>query len=79
MGLDQLIEVEATVRSVLPGTMFRVVLKTGHEILAHPSGKMRKKFIRMTTGDKILVEMSPYDMTKARIIRRIDPPRAIPK
>jgi translation initiation factor IF-1 len=78
MSSEQAIETEATVRSVLPGTMFRVVLQNGHELLAHPSGKMRKRFIRMTTGDKVKIEISPYDMSKARIVRRIDPPRINP-
>lgn len=75
MSSEQIIETEATVRSVLPGTMFRIVLKNGHELLAHPCGKMRKRFIRLTPGDQVKVEISSYDMSKARIVRRIDPPR----
>lgn len=56
-----------TVTQVLPGTMFRVALPNGHVVLAHISGKMRKNFIRISVGDKVDVEMSPYDLSKARI------------
>lgn len=59
-----------TVTQVLPGTMFRVALPNGHEVLAHISGKMRKNFIRISVGDKVEAEMSPYDLTKARITFR---------
>jgi translation initiation factor IF-1 len=59
-----------TVTQVLPGTMFRVSVGTGHEVLAHISGKMRKHFIRISVGDKVRIEMSPYDLGKARIIYR---------
>lgn len=60
-----------TVKQVLPGTMFRVALANGHVVLAHISGKMRKNFIRISVGDTVEVEMSPYDLTKARIeVRR---------
>ncbi len=62
--------VAGTVTLVLPGTMFRVALPTGHEVLAHISGKMRKYFIRISIGDKDRVEMSPYDLDKARITFR---------
>ena len=55
---------------VLPGTMFRVALANGHEVLAHISGKMRKHFIRILPGDKVLVELSPYDLTRGRIVYR---------
>ena len=55
---------------VLPGTMFRVVLPNGHEVLAHISGKMRKNWIRINVGDRVKVEMSPYDLGKARITYR---------
>jgi translation initiation factor IF-1 len=58
------------VKQVLPGTMFRVALPNGHEVLAHISGKMRKNFIRIAVGDKVNVEMSPYDLNKARITYR---------
>ena len=64
------IALQGTVTSVLPGTMFRVALPNGHEVLAHISGKMRKNFIRISVGDKVDVEMSPYDLDKARIIFR---------
>ena len=71
MGSEQPIELEGTVRSVLPGTMFRVVLDNQHEVLAHMSGKMRKHFVRLTIGDRVRMEMSPYDLTKARITYRL--------
>lgn len=58
------------VTQVLPGTMFRVALANGHQVLAHISGKMRKHFIRISVGDKVRVEMSPYDLDKARITYR---------
>lgn len=67
---EENIEVEGVVLKVLPATMYRVKLTSGHEILAHISGKMRKHFIRITTGDKVTVEMSPYDLTKGRITFR---------
>jgi translation initiation factor IF-1 len=57
--------------SVLPGTMFRVELENRHLVLAHISGKMRKRFIRLTVGDRVKVEMSPYDLNKARIVYRL--------
>jgi len=63
---EEPIELEGTVTQVLPGTMFRVALPNGHEVLAHISGKMRKNFIRISVGDKVNVEMSPYDLGKAR-------------
>lgn len=65
------IEVEGTVTTVLPGTMFRVRLDNNHEVLAHISGKMRKHFVRLTAGDRVRLEMSPYDLTKARITFRL--------
>src|SRR5215831_13010312 len=64
------IELIGSVTQVLPGTMFRVALPNGHEVLAHISGKMRKNFIRISVGDKVSVEMSPYDLGKARITFR---------
>ena len=67
---EEPIEVTGTVMQVLPGTMFRVALPNGHEVLAHISGKMRKNFIRISVGDKVNVEMSPYDLGKARITFR---------
>lgn len=71
MSKKDVIEVVGTVTQVLPGTMFRVALPNGHQVLAHISGKMRKNFIRINVGDKVKMEMSPYDLTKARIIYRI--------
>ncbi len=67
---EEHIEVSGTVTQVLPGTMFRVGLPNGHEVLAHISGKMRKHFIRISVGDKVNIEMSPYDLNKARITYR---------
>jgi translation initiation factor IF-1 len=64
------IEVEGTVKSVMKGTMFRVELDNKHEVLAHISGKMRKHFIRLSIGDRVKMEMSPYDLSKARITFR---------
>jgi len=58
------------VTQVLPGTMFRVALPNGHEVLAHISGKMRKNFIRILPGDKVAVELSPYDLNRGRIVYR---------
>lgn len=68
---DKAVEVDGEIASVLAGTMFRVKLASGHEVLAHISGKMRKRFIRLVVGDKVKMEMSPYDLTKARIVFRL--------
>ncbi|MGB8356577.1 MAG: translation initiation factor IF-1 [Chthoniobacteraceae bacterium] len=68
---EQTIETEGKIMSVLAGTMFRVALDNNHEVLAHISGKMRKRFIRLTTGDRVKLEMSPYDLNKARIVYRL--------
>ncbi len=68
---DKSVEIEGTIKSVLAGTMFKVELASGHEVLAHISGKMRKRFIRLVVGDKVKMEMSPYDTSKARIVFRI--------
>ena len=68
---DKSVEVEGTITSVLAGTMFRVELANGHVVLAHISGKMRKRFIRLVVGDKVKMEMSPYDKEKARITYRL--------
>ncbi len=68
---DKSVEIEGTIVSVLAGTMFKVELAGGHEVLAHISGKMRKRFIRLVVGDKVKMEMSPYDTTKARIVYRV--------
>ncbi len=70
MPEDDAIQVEGTVVELLPNTMFRVELANGHRILAHISGKMRLNFIRILPGDKVMMEMSPYDLTKARITFR---------
>jgi len=67
---EEPIELIGAVTQVLPGTMFRVALPNGHEVLAHISGKMRKNFIRISVGDKVNVQMSPYDLGKARITFR---------
>jgi len=71
LAAEEPIEIEGTVFTVLPGTMFRVKLDNGHEILAHLSGKLRKHFVRLTVGDRVRLEMSPYDLTKARITYRL--------
>lgn len=68
---DKAVEVEGEISSVLAGTMFRVKLASGHEVLAHISGKMRKRFIRLVVGDRVKMEMSPYDLSKARIVFRL--------
>lgn len=70
MSKEEPIKVEGTVSELLPNTMFRVELQNGHKILAHISGKMRMNFIRILPGDKVIVEMSPYDLTKGRIVYR---------
>ncbi len=70
MSTDDSIEVMGTVVKVLPATMYRVKLDNGHEVLAHVSGRMRKHFIKITTGDKVTMEISPYDLTKGRITYR---------
>src|SRR3954464_15178389 len=80
---EKAITIEGTIMMVLPGTMFRVALANNHLVLAHISGKMRKRFIRLTIGDRVRLEMSPYDTNKARIVYRLplmryyfDKPRA---
>ena len=65
------IEIEGRITDVLAGTMFRVELPNGHSVLAHISGKMRKRFIRLTAGDRVKMQISPYDMDKGRIVYRI--------
>ena len=70
MSGEQPIELEGVIKTVLPGTMFRVTLDNQHEVLAHISGKMRKNFIRINVGDRVNLEMSPYDLNKARITYR---------
>jgi translation initiation factor IF-1 len=68
------IEVEGKIVAVLPGTMFRVELTNGHTVLAHISGKLRKHFIKIMAGDMVKMEMSPYDLEKARITYRVRTP-----
>lgn len=70
MAKDDAIVAQGVVTEVLPGTMFRVKLTNNHVVLAHISGKMRKNFIRIVPGDQVTVEISPYDLTKARITFR---------
>jgi translation initiation factor IF-1 len=67
---EELIEMEGVVREVLPDTRFRVVLENGFDVMAHVSGRMRKHRIRILAGDKVTLEMTPYDLTKARITFR---------
>jgi translation initiation factor IF-1 len=69
--MEQHIEIEGKVMSVLAGTMFRVELDNKHVVLANISGKMRKRFIRLTVGDRVRMEMSTYDLNKARIVYRL--------
>ena len=71
MPKEDSITTEGTVKDVLPGTMFRVALPNGALVLAHISGKMRKRFIRLVVGDRVKLEMSPYDTEKARIVYRL--------
>ena len=70
MPKDEAIQVEAVVVEPLPNAMFRVALDNKHQVLAHISGKMRKNFIRILTGDRVLVELSPYDLSRGRIVYR---------
>lgn len=71
MADDKSIEVEGKIVAVLPGTMFKVELANGHIVLAHISGKLRKNFIKIAAGDSVKMEMSPYDLDKARITYRM--------
>ncbi len=70
MSKDDVIEVEGTVIEPLPNAMFRVELANGHKVLAHVSGKIRMNFIRILPGDRVTVELSPYDLTRGRIVYR---------
>jgi len=70
MAKEQSIRIDAVVREALPNAMFRVELENGHEVLAHVSGKMRMHFIRIVPGDRVTIEMSPYDLTRGRIVYR---------
>jgi translation initiation factor IF-1 len=69
--MEEHITLEGRILTVLAGTMFRVELDNKHVVLAHISGKMRKRFIRLTPGDRVRIEMSPYDLNKARITYRL--------
>ena len=70
MAKEDVIEMEGVVTESLPSTMFRVQLDNGHAVLCHISGKMRKNYIRILEGDRVRVEMTPYDLTKGRIVFR---------
>ncbi|MBN2223159.1 MAG: translation initiation factor IF-1 [Deltaproteobacteria bacterium] len=70
MPKEEAIEIEGTVHEILPNAMFRVELDNGHKVLAHISGKMRMHFIKILKGDKVTVELSPYDLSRGRIIYR---------
>lgn len=70
MAKEDAIEIEGTILETLPNAMFKVELENGHEILAHVSGKIRMNYIRILPGDKVTVEMSPYDLSKGRITYR---------
>ena len=71
MPKEEAIEVEGVVAEALPNAMFRVELENGHKVLAHVSGKMRMHFIRILPGDRVKVELSPYDLTRGRIVYRV--------
>jgi len=71
MAKQERIEVEGTVITVLPNTMFRVELANGHKILAYISGKMRKHYIKVLPGDRVLIELSPYDLSRGRVTYRL--------
>ena len=75
MGKEEKIEVEGTVIEALPGTQFRVLLDNDHEVLAYLSGKMRRYYIRILLGDRVKLEVSPYDLTRGRITYRQKKPR----
>ena len=70
MPKQDAIRLEATVKEALPNAMFKVVLENGHQVLAHVSGKMRMYYIRILPGDRVTVEVSPYDLTRGRIVLR---------
>jgi translation initiation factor IF-1 len=70
MAKEEAIQMNGVVKETLPNTVFRVELENGHIITAHISGKMRKNYIRILTGDKVIIEISPYDLSKGRIIFR---------
>jgi translation initiation factor IF-1 len=70
MPKEEPIQVEGTVTETLPNAMFRVDLDSGHKVLAHVSGKMRMHFIKILPGDRVMIELSPYDLTRGRIVYR---------
>ena len=70
MAKEEMLEFSGTVKEILPNAMFRVELENGHKVLAHISGKMRMHFIRILSGDKVKVQLSPYDLTRGRITYR---------
>ena len=70
MSKEDSIEMQGTILETLPNTMFRVELENGHVVIAHISGKMRKNYIRILTGDKVTVQLTPYDLSKGRIVFR---------
>ncbi|HBH26928.1 MAG TPA: translation initiation factor IF-1 [Rhodospirillaceae bacterium] len=70
MAKEELLEFKGVVKELMPNAMFRVVLENGHEIVAHTAGKMRKHRIRVLAGDTVTVEMTPYDLTKGRVVYR---------
>ena len=70
MAKEDCVEVEGTVVEPLPNAMFRVELENGHKVLAHVSGKMRMKFVRILPGDRVTIQLSPYDLTRGRIVWR---------
>ena len=70
MAKEEVLEIDGVVKEPLPNAMFKVVLDNGHEVLAHISGKMRMHFIKIVPGDKVRLEVSPYDLTRGRIIFR---------
>ncbi len=70
MGKEELLELEGSIDELLPNATFRVTLENGHQIIAHTAGKMRKNRIRVLKGDQVKVEMTPYDLTKGRIVYR---------
>jgi translation initiation factor IF-1 len=71
MADKEIIKLEGIVTETLPSTTFKVKLDNGHEVLAHISGRMRVNYIRLLSGDRVLIEMSPYDLTKGRIVKRL--------
>lgn len=72
MAKEEPIVVQGTILEALPNAMFRVELDNGHKVLAHVSGKMRMHFIRILPGDKVTLELSPYDLNRGRIVRRVE-------